>query len=190
MKDLHELVNFKSGSPQFRIIESLDKDAPCYRLYSQSDLLSDLTGIYTADVENKEIRTKDTVHTLTAGDIVFSLITGKAALVQPMHEGYLYTQNYIKIIPIVLFDARFFVYLLNEDASVRKQLFLGLQGSQVLKYTLQQLKALQIRRLPALEKQQMIGNVYVKQLRLEALQKRAAELEKVICLAKLAEAGK
>ena len=42
MKDLHELVNFKSGSPQLRIIESLDKDAPCYRLYSQSDLLSDL----------------------------------------------------------------------------------------------------------------------------------------------------
>lgn len=44
----------------------------------------------------KVIRTNDKVRILFDGDLVFSLISGKAGIVRKKHEGYLYTQNYIK----------------------------------------------------------------------------------------------
>ncbi|MGL6015073.1 MAG: hypothetical protein ACRCZU_03110, partial [Selenomonadaceae bacterium] len=121
---------------------------------------------------------------------IFSLITGKAAMVRQAHAGYLYTQNYIKLLPGAAVDAMFLVYLLNESQSVRKQLCVGLQGSQVLKYTLQQLKELHIENLPPFARQQAVGRIYFKQMHLKALRNRAADLEKLICLAKLAEVSK
>lgn len=190
MKTLNELVSFSSGSPQFRITESLDRDAPCYRYYSQNDLRDDLSGLCSLDVLAKEVRTKDKVHTLAAGDVVFSLIAGKAAIVRSEHKGYLYTQNYIKLRPIAAMDAVFLTYLLNEDRFIQKQFFIGLQGSQVLKYTLQQLKGICVARLPSLDRQRQIGELYLQQLHLTALKKRAAKWEKIIFMAQLAEAGK
>jgi hypothetical protein len=67
---------------------------------------------------------------------------------------------------------------------------MGLQGSQVLKYTLKQLKELEIPKLPSIEKQRIVGDVYFKQLRLQALRKRAANLETTILLSKLEEETK
>ena len=122
--------------------------------------------------------------------MVFSLVTGKAAIIRPEHEGYLYTQNYIRLLPTDAIQAAFLVYLLNEDKFIRKQFFIGLQGSQVLKYTLQQLKRICIDKLPPLEQQRQIGELYLKQLHLTAVKNQAAELEKLVCLAKLAEASK
>ena len=190
MKVLNGLVKFNSGSPQFRIMESLDAAAPRYIYYSQSDLLDDLTGMRSAQGESKEVRTMDKVHTLSRGDVVFSLVTGKAAIIRPEHEGYLYTQNYIRLLPTDAIHAAFLVYLLNEDKFIRKQFFIGLQGSQVLKYTLQQLKRICIDKLPPLKQQRQIGELYLKQLHLTAVKNQAAELEKLVCLAKLAEASK
>ena len=190
MRRLDELVSFSSGSPQFRITESLDRDAPRYRYYSQTDLTADLSGICSADALNKEVRTKDKVHTLAAGDVVFSLIAGQAAIVQPEHDGFLYTQNYIRLQPIAAMDAGFLVYLLNEDRAVQKQFFIGLQGSQVLKYTLQQVKGVRVARLPSLDRQRQIGELYLQQLHLTAMKKRAADWEKMVVMSKLAEAVK
>ncbi|WP_196602186.1 hypothetical protein [Pectinatus frisingensis] len=187
---LHTLVRFIGGSPQFRIRESLDTEAPYYVYYGQSDLMDDLTRVHMTRADSKEVHTRDEVHILSCGDIVFSLITGKAAIVQLAHDGYLYTQNYIKLLPVSTIDAGFLVYLLNENQSIRKQFFISLQGSQVLKYTLQQLKEIRIEKLPLLGRQRQIGELYLQQLHLTALKNRAAELEKIICLAKLAEAGK
>lgn len=190
MKKLNELAVFTSGSPQFRISESSDEKAARYIYYSQNDLMEDLAGVLFENVENKEVRTKDAVNILAVDDVVFSLITGTAAMVCQAHAGYLYTQNYVKLSPGPVLDARFLVYLLNENKSVRRQLFVGLQGSQVLKYTLQQLKEIYVEKLPPFEKQQAIGRIYFQQLRLKALRNKAAELEEIIHLAKLAEASK
>ena len=190
MRTLNELVSFSSGSPQFRITESLDRDAPRYRYYSQTDLTADLSGICSADALNKEVRTKDKVHTLAAGDVVFSLIAGQAAIVQPEHDGFLYTQNYIRLQPMAAMDAGFLVYLLNEDKAIQKQFFIGLQGSQVLKYTLQQVKEIRVAKLPSLDRQRQIGKLYLQQLHLTALKHRVAEGEKIIFMAKLAEVSK
>jgi hypothetical protein len=190
MKKLSDLVSFTSGSPQFRIIEARDWEAPHYSCYSQDAWQDDLAGMLPADTADKEVWTRDEVHTLAAGDVVFSLLVGRAVIVQPWHAGYLYTQNYIHLQPTAAVDAGYLVYLLNEDKGIRRQLFISLQGSSVLKYTLQQLRELQVAVLPPLDRQRQIGSIYGKLLHLEALKQRAAAREKLVGLARLAEANK
>jgi restriction endonuclease S subunit len=189
MKKLSKLVELVSGSPQFRITEVFDEKAPLFTYYSQTDLTDDLVGIISNGADNKQVRTNDKVNTLCHGDVVFSLITGTAAMVRKEHEGYLYTQNYVKLLPGNNIDPKFLVYLINENKTIKKQFVLGLQGSQVLKYTLKQLKELKIPKIPSIDKQKIIGQVYFNQLRLQALKNRAAELETKIILSKLEEAG-
>ncbi|CAB1253123.1 Methylase_S domain-containing protein [Clostridiaceae bacterium BL-3] len=189
MKKLSELVELVSGSPQFRITEVFDEKAPLFAYYSQTDLTDDLVGIISNGADNKQVRTNDKVNTLCHGDVVFSLITGTAAMVRKEHEGYLYTQNYVKLLPGNNIDPKFLVYLINENKTIKKQFVLGLQGSQVLKYTLKQLKELKIPNIPFIDKQKIIGQVYFNQLRLQAVKNRAAELETKIILSKLEEAG-
>lgn len=189
MRKLSEMVEFVSGSPQFRITEVFDVNAPLYTFYSQSDLDDDLVDIVSSNVGNKQVRTQDKVNTLYSGDVIFSLISGISTIVRKEHEGYLYTQNYVKLMPNENVDSKYLVYLLNENKLIKKQFLMGLQGSQVLKYTLKQVKELELPELPAIEKQQMIGGVYFNQLRLQALRNRVANFEKILLLAKLEEAS-
>lgn len=182
-----DLVSFKLGSPQFRIKETLAKEAPLYQMYSQLDLEEDLAGVVSDRQENKQVKTLDDVSTLKANELVFSLISGKAALVSPEHAGYLYTQNYLILEPDERLDAKFLLYLLNEDKGIARQLWLGLQGSMVLKYTVKQVKDLKLPKLPSLSKQAAIGQVYLKQKHLQAVKKRQADNELTLQLAKLEE---
>lgn len=187
MKKLSEIVELISGSPQFRIKEALDNDAPLYVFYGQSNIVGDLVGISSYDEDNKQIRTYDDVNTLEEGDVVFSLISGKATIVRAIHQGYLYTQNFVKLQVTASINAKYLVYLLNEDLVIKRQFLMGLQGSQVLKYTLKQVKDLMIPNLPNIERQSVIGNLYFNQLRLEALKKRAASYERSITIERLKE---
>lgn len=184
---LENLVKFQVGSPQFRIKESVADAATTYKFYSQNDLEEDLTGVELATEEAKQIATTDEVTTVTLGDLVFSLISGRAAIVRKEHDGYLYTQNYVVIEPGTEVDSKYLVYLLNEDREVAHQFWLGLQGSMVMKYTVKQLRELKIKQLPNLDKQQAIGDIYFKQMRIQALRKRIAENETLLTLAVLAE---
>ncbi|EPY2301229.1 restriction endonuclease subunit S [Clostridium sporogenes] len=188
MEKLSELVELVSGSPQFRITEVFDEKTPLFTYYSQTDLTDDLVGIISKTVDNKQVRTNDKLNTLCDGDVVFSLITGIATIVRKEHEGYIYTQNYVKLLPSHKIDSKFLVYLINENKTIKKQFALGLQGSQVLKYTLKQLKELEIPQIPCIDKQRIIGQVYFNQLKIQTLRNRAAELETKIRLAKLEEA--
>lgn len=190
MKKLNSIVDFVSGTPQFRITESLDKQSPIYTFYSQTDLSEDLVGILTEDIDKKRVRTKDDVNTLSTGDVIFSLISGSATVIRAAHQGYLYTQNYVKLIPEEKIDPHFLVYLLNENSAIKKQLLIGLQGSQVLKYSLKQIKDLEIPTLPHFEKQKIIGEIYFKQLRVQALKNRAAKQEMMMRLHQLEEVTK
>lgn len=185
---LENMVEFVSGSPQFRIKESSDITAPLYNYYGQSDLEADLVGMDSNGSDGKQVRTFDKVNTLYPDDVVFSLISGKSSIVGVNHKGYLYTQNYVKLVVGNKIDSKYLAFLLNEDQSIKKQFQMGLQGSQVLKYTLKQVKELELPDLPTIDKQQMIGDLYFYQLRLEALKKRAANLEIIVLINKLKEA--
>jgi hypothetical protein len=178
-------IELVSGYPQFRIKESADASAPRYTYYGQPEIEDDLVDLEINKVENKWIRTFDEVSTVKKGDVLFSLISGKATLVRDNHQGYLFTQNYVKFILEGKIDSKYLIYLLNEDASIKKQFQIGLQGSMVLKYTVKQLRELVLPELPSLEKQTLVGELYFNQLRLQALRKRAAALETAIALEKL-----
>ncbi|MGE4273696.1 MAG: restriction endonuclease subunit M [Desulfitobacterium sp.] len=189
MEKIENVVEFVSGSPQFRIKEVLDDKAPLYTYYGQQDIEDDLVGIDSNGSNSKLVRTFDKVNTLCQGDVVFSLISGRCTIVSSNHQGYLYTQNYVKLVTGDKVDSRYLVYILNEDKSIMKQFQMGLQGSQVLKYTLKQVKELELLDLPTIEKQRIIGELYLNQLRLEALRNRAANSETTLVLEKLREAS-
>ena len=187
---LGDVIEASSGSPQFRITEILNSEAPLYTFYNQSDLVDDLIGIESSSKENKKIRTNDKVFTLKTNDVIFSLISGMATIVSDKHEGYIYTQNSVKLNLNDDIDSRYFVFLINESKDIRKQLTIGLQGSQVFKYTLKQLKDINLPKMPLIEKQKIIGEIYFKQLRLTALKNKVAELEKKVIFNKLEEVSK
>lgn len=189
MSRLEDVVKFVSGSPQFRIIETSDYKAPLYTYYGQPDLEGDLVGMDSNGNDGKQVRTFDKVNTLGQGDVVFSLISGKSTIVGVKHQGYLYTQNYVKLVAGDKVDSKYLVFLLNEDQSIKKQFQMGLQGSQVLKYTLKQVKELELPDLPTIGRQRVLGELYFNQLRLEALKIRVANSETMILLEKLREAS-
>lgn len=189
MRRLEDIVGFVSGSPQFRITESSKDTAPLYTYYGQLDLEADLVGIASNGTDGKQVRTFDKVNTLCQGDVIFSLISGKSTIVGVNQQGYLFTQNYVKLVAGNKVGSKYLVYLLNEDPFIKKQFQMGLQGSQVLKYTLKQVKELELPDLPTMDKQRMIGELYFNQLRLEALKNRTANLETAIVLEKLRRAS-
>jgi hypothetical protein len=189
MMKMMEIAELKSGTPQFRITESEDSAAPVYFFFGQSEMEDDLTGVETPSGTRKQIRTFDNVGTLESGDLVFSLISGRATIVRSCHEGYLYTQNYVKLLPIPVIDAGYLTYMLNEDANIKRQLQSSQQGSVTLKFTIRQLSDLVFPVLPSVEKQRVIGKLYFNQLRLAALKKKVATAETTLVIEKLKEAN-
>lgn len=179
------MIEIISGSPQFRINEVIDNIAPRYTYYSQSEIDSDLVDLDLSKGEERKVRTFDDVITVKNQDIVFSLVSGKASLVRKLHQGYLLTQNYLKLNLNDQVNAKYLIYLLNEDASIRRQLQIGLQGSTVLKYTLKQVKEIELPDMPQPAKQKLVGEIYFNQLRLQALQEQASQLETQIVLEKI-----
>ncbi|ARU66514.1 restriction endonuclease subunit M [Histophilus somni] len=183
---LSNIVEISSGQAQFRLSEVSDPIAPVYTYYGQANLEQDLYLSDGSAVLPKEIKTFDKItNLLSTGDVIFSLISGKATIVSKQHQGFLYTQNYVKLIPKNQIDANYLVYLLNENAVVKKQLSRGLQGSQVLKYTTNQLKSLRLPKLPHLSEQRLMGEIYLKQQKLAYLKQRIANLEKLLVLHQL-----
>lgn len=181
MKKLADFVSFESGIPPFRILESAVSTDPVYTYLGQSHIDGDLVGL-SVDEESKIIRTADTVSTVKTGDIIFSLISGKAAIVSAAHDGYLFTQNFVRITIKSGLNPEYVVFLLNEEPSVQRQLKRELQGTVVRKYSMKQLRELTITHLPTIAKQKLIGSIYHKQMRVEALQKRVAENKRVYVL--------
>lgn len=185
---LLDVVELKSGTPQFRLIETSDPEAPVYCFYGQQELEADLTGMGGDADCAKRIRTHDAVEVLSADDLVFSLMSGKAALVSERHEGYLLTQNFSKLAPSPMIDARYLVYLLNEHKGVRRQLTLGQQGSFTMKYTVRQLTDLLLPDLPSWATQEAIGGLYFNINRITALRHDVAEKEKLVAMGRIKEA--
>lgn len=186
MTKLGDLISLESGTSQFRLTESLSNEAPVYRIFGQAELDADLMGLDAFPCDERSIRTHDRVCVLQSGDVVFSLLTGKAAIVGPVHDGCIFTQNHVRMIPESLIDSGYLAYLLNESSDVRRQLLVGQQGSSMTqRYTVKQLSELELGTLPSLEMQRTLGQLYFNQLKLNALKKRQADLETVLVLGKI-----
>lgn len=188
MTTLADIAKLESGPSQFRIKESSSEGAAMYSFYGHAELEDDLVGLSSRPESAQCIRTANKVSVVRKGDLVFGLVLGKAAIVQPDHEGYLFTQNFARIVPSSAIDGSYLAYLLNESSDVRHQLAVSQQGSSVMRFTVRQLAALQVPTLPSLKVQKAAGSAYFSQLRLAALKKRQADLETALVLGKLKEA--
>ncbi|HEM4952571.1 TPA: restriction endonuclease subunit S [Streptococcus suis] len=169
---LEELAHFTGGSLQVRLDTTSWEDARDYILYNQQHHQLDGYEVIEEVIDSRTVTTDREVTLLEEGDLLFSSLSGKAVLVRAEHAGLLYTQNYIKIEPIAKLDKVFLLYLINESSAIRRQFYQSLQGSEVMKYTVKQLKSLQLGALPPLDSQQKLGKIYLDGLVLR--QKRQA----------------
>ena len=170
---IKDIFHSNTGVSQYRLEESTSKKSVLYTLYGQNELYEDLPGPMS---DRKQIRTEYKGSALKAGDLIFSTISGMATIVTADHEGYLFTQNYVRMEPLnTPIDKKFMAYLINENSKIKKQFKQNLQGSQVVRYSLSLLKEIQLPRLPSIETQRIMGDIYFKQLRLRALKQRVAD---------------
>lgn len=88
----------ESGIPQFRIRVSESDESPVYYYYTQDMLQRDLELDDTEEnlKEARQIRTNDSVMVVHTGDLIVNSITGDAAIVQPVHNGFMLTKTSIE----------------------------------------------------------------------------------------------
>lgn len=187
MVQLAEIAEVRSGVPESRLKSTSVENSSYHYLYSQSDLNDDLAGLARIDNDSDVVKVNEKAILLDTGDLVFSLISGKAAVINPFHMGYVITQNFIKVIPTKAVDAKYIAFLINEDNEIRHQLTVGKQSSSIMKFSVNQFVSLEFPSLTSLEKQRLIGDIYFKQLKLAALKKHHADLETKMILGKLKE---
>lgn len=176
---LKNIVQFSVGASVYRLKESSSPNSKLITFYGQNELQEDLYQIQLLNADRKQLKLNINKSTLLLkeNDIIFSLISGVAAIVLKEHENYLCTQNYVKIIPSSKISSKYLVYLLNESKFVKKQFFNGLQGSSIQRYTLAQLNSLRLPSLPSRKQQELIGNIYLNGLKLKTLKEHMADLE-------------
>ncbi|QWG86426.1 restriction endonuclease subunit S [Bacillus mycoides] len=152
--------------------------------YSYEDLMNDLDGSFLDSQASSYSRNsyhKDS-YLSSAGDVVFSFVSSKAAIVSDLNQGKIINQNFAKlIIEHDHLDSSYLCYVLNESYSMKKQMAISMQGSTVPKLTPAILKALEIK-LPSIENQRTIGKAYFFLKKRQALAKKQAELEEQLYL--------
>jgi hypothetical protein len=117
-----------------------------------------------------------------AGDVVFSFVSSKAAIVSDVNKGKMINQNFAKlIIENEQLDHSYLCYMLNESQAMKQQMVISMQGSTVRKLTPAILKSLDMK-LPNMKKQQTIGKAYLQVKKRQALARQQADLEEIFYL--------
>lgn len=179
---LEEIVVVKVGKNISRVNEV---DARTIETYGYENLMEDLNS-YSFDVKpnsyNNHQIDDTNVHLSEVGDVVFSFISSKAAIVSKENNGKLINQNFAKLmISCEDLVPTYLCYLLNESFVMKQQMKISKQGSTVRKLTPAILKGLEVK-LPDLKKQQMIGQAYLTLKKRQALAKLQSDLEEKLYL--------
>ncbi len=177
-----EIIN---GTAQFRIVESINNSDHDYVVYDQNHLIADLT--FESRSENKiakHIRTSNSVQTLNSGDLVYSLVSGMAAIVSEKHSGFLQTRNYLKIVPNGTYDKQYLAFMLNESRDVRRQIAKNIQGSVIVKLSSEVVSNIDIQETN-FEIQRKIGGTYMNYQKVSSLRAKKQELEKSLLIGTL-----
>ncbi|MED4760218.1 restriction endonuclease subunit S [Priestia megaterium] len=152
--------------------------------YSYEDLTNDLDGSFLdsqASSYRGNSNLKDS-YLSSPGDVVFSFVSSKAGIVSDLNQGKIINQNFAKlIIEHDKLDRGYLCYALNESYSMKKQMAISMQGSNVPKLSPAILKELEIK-LPCIEKQRNIGKAYFFFRKRQALAKKQVELEEQLYL--------
>ncbi|RMC44927.1 restriction endonuclease subunit S [Lactobacillus sp. ESL0230] len=165
---LEKAVNFFSGPNSIE----LKKKYASYETYTNEDLEFDLyQGYRTNNVKTQ----KSPI--LNTGDLVINMMTNQTAIVSPHSAGKVIPQHIIKLTFTNRGDNWYLCYLLNEAQAIKRQLYSTMEGTVLRRVTLTSFKQLELN-LPALSKQQKIGELYRLLIIKEGLQKERQEKEK------------
>ncbi|MEP9853033.1 restriction endonuclease subunit S [Staphylococcus aureus] len=178
---LKDYVNYQSGT----LIQRLEVDdsdaANAYMIYDQNMLDIDLGIMLDKQYQPRTIQLKNTdkATIVNTNDIVISMITGACTLVSSHHDGSILPYNYTKIeVTSELLNPSFLVYWFQIAPEVQSQYKQYMQGgSTIKKLTHQQLKSLHIT-LPSIERQQLIGQIGMKEKQLNVLKQKRSILKK------------
>lgn len=172
---LEEIVNFFSGPNNIELKKKYNK----YVTYTNEDLEFDLYQGYRTDEIKRQ---KSPI--LNAGDLVINMMTNQTAIVSPHSAGKVIPQHIVKLTFTNCGDNWYLCYLLNEAQSIKRQLYSTMEGTVLRRVTLTSFKQLELN-LPALSKQQKIGELYRLLLIKEGLQKERQEKEKQVIISLL-----
>jgi restriction endonuclease S subunit len=178
---LEDIVTVKVGRNLSRGNEMHNQS---YETYSYQDLMHDLDGLFpdsTSCIHNENAREKAS-YLSSSGEVVFSFVSSKAAIVSDVNKGKMMNQNFAKlIIEHKQLDHSYLCYVLNESHAMKRQMEISMQGSTVRKLTPAILKSLDMK-LPDMGKQQTIGKAYLKLKKRQALARKQADLEAMLYL--------
>lgn len=145
-----DVVQLLSGPNASRIKKKYDNGL----LYTVADIELDLSQLGT----KKRTKKRDMPDFFTKiGDVVISLMKQQAAIITPTNAGKMLTSNFVKCqFDGKLLDAWYFCYWINESGEVRRQNYRDVNLSV---YTPRFIDELEMR-LPPIETQQQIGELY------------------------------
>lgn len=182
------VASFTPGAHVSRIRQN--DEAKACRFYATEQFMSDCWQPGNTMNGDKEqvVRPTQAVLSVRTGDVVISLIHGKAAIVSPEHAGRLLSNNYVrvevdgsKVVPA------WFVWHFNESRESRRQQALATQGSTfVLRLSLTEVRQFTAT-LPPLNKQQAIGGLYLATIEKRHYQERLAALNEQQILSQLSD---
>jgi len=176
LKTLSKDFHLKTGVLQSRLNDDPKKgSSKTYFYYGQQEMDQDLVQSYYREIPSKEITTTNKVDLVHSGDVLFSLVSGRAGIVKPKHDNYLFTQNFVKVEPKFAIDSKYLVYLFNEHPAIRKQIEVAKKGTKVI--TRKQLQEITLPKLSDYEEQKLIGEIYFNQKRLDSLRHHVVELQ-------------
>ncbi|WP_373894305.1 restriction endonuclease subunit S [Virgibacillus sp. CBA3643] len=178
---LEDIVTVKVGRNISRVKEKHDLTLD---IYTYENLLDDLDGLFLhSNAIYYRVNTSDKdSHLSKPGEVVFSFVSSKAAIVSDVNKEKIINQNFAKlIIEHKQLDHSYLCYALNESHAMKQQMAISMQGSTVRKLTPAILKSLDMK-LPSIEKQQTIGKAYLHLKKRQALARKQADLEEILYL--------
>lgn len=182
-----DIATFTAGSHISRIQQS--DHGRAYFFYATEHFLAD-DWLYSENISTKEqiVKTDQAVLLTKAGDVVISLIHGKAVLVSPIYAGRILGNNYVKVdVDVTQLNASWFVWHFNESCEGRRQRSQATQGSTVVqRIAVNELKNFVIT-LPSLAQQQAMGGLYLVAREKRYYQERIAQLNEQQILKQLSD---
>lgn len=176
---ISQFISFSNGTLINRLEVDNGPNSSSFSIYDQRMLEHDKGVFQLINHEAKKIRLSNqhNAHIVKTGDIIINMMTGECVRVSQKHENSILPYNYTSIhINQDYVDADYLVYWMNHSPSAHNQFKQFMQGgSLVKKLTLNQLKQLQVN-LPPLERQQLIGRIAVRRIKLKYLNAKKSYL--------------
>lgn len=171
-----DIAHFTAGSHISRIQQHADGLA--FRFYATEQFLLDdwQSGLVSAEKE-QWVKTHQDVVLAQKGDVVISLIHGKAVRVSAENAGRILGNNYVKVdVDDSQINATWFLWHFNESPEGRRQRIQATQGSTVVqRIAVNELKNFTIT-LPPLAQQKAMGGLYLAAREKRFYQQRIAAL--------------